>query len=63
MRSKVIVLMLKHFGYGAYLVYDRESKYASSSCAVRAVKMLVLAILRRLTGLNKLTLNLLLFSP
>ena len=63
MRSKVIVLVLKRFGYGAYLLHAREKVCVKYFGAVRVVKTLDVAILRRLTGLNKLQLNLLLFSP
>ena len=62
MWSKVIVLVLKRFGYGADLVHACEQVRVNFG-AVRAVKTLDVAILRRLTGLNKLQLNLLLFSP
>ena len=63
MRSKVIVFVLKRFGYGADLVHACEQVCVKYFGAVRAVKTLDVAILRRLTGLNKLQLNLLLFSP
>ena len=63
MRSKVIVLGLKRLGYGADLVHAREQVCVKYLGLVRATKTLDVAILRRLTGLNKLQLNLLLFSP
>ena len=63
MRSKVIVLVLKHLGYGADLVHVCEQVCVKYFGAVRAVKTLDVAILRRLTGLNELQLSLLLFSP
>ena len=62
MRSKVIVFVLKRFGYGAYLVHACEQVRVKYFGAVRAVKTLDVAILRRLTGLNKLQLKFLLFS-
>ena len=63
MWSKVIVLVLKRFGYGADLVHACEPVCVKYFGAVCAVKALDVANLRRLTGLNELQLNLLLFSP
>lgn len=52
MRSKVIVFVLKRFGYGADLVHACEQVCVKYFGAVRAVKTLDVAILRRLTGLK-----------
>ena len=50
MRSKVIVLVLKRFGYGADLVHACEQVCVKYFGAVRAVKTLDVAILRGLPG-------------
>ena len=53
MRSEVIVLVLKRFGYGADLVHACEQVCVKYFGAVRAVKTLDVAILGRLAGPNK----------
>jgi hypothetical protein len=63
MRSKVIVLVLKHLGYGADLMHAREFVGIEDLGAVRTVKTLDVATLCRLTRLNKLQLDLFVFGP
>ena len=63
MRSNVIVLVLKSFGDGTYLMHAREQVRVEDLGAVGAVKALVVAILCRLTRLNKLQLDPFVFGP
>ena len=62
-RSKVIVLVLKCFGDATYLMHTRKQVGVEDFGAVGAVKTLDVAILRWLTRLNKLQLDLFVFGP
>ena len=62
-RSKVIVLVLKCFGDATYLMHTRKQVRVEDFGAVGAVESLDVAILRWLTRLNKLQLDLFVFGP
>ncbi len=63
MRSKVMVLVLKCFGDATYLMHTRKQVRVEDLGAVGAVESLDVAILCRLTRLNKLQLDLFVFGP
>jgi len=61
--SKVIVLVLKCFGYIVNFLHARKQVGIEDLGAVDSVKALDAAILRWLTRLNKLQLDLFVFGP